>query len=214
MRRERRPAAVEASRIKGATSGALVSTLEAGSARPRLARRFDAMGNYSPYRPQESGTSRNVANAARCCSRRSAEAGDGVARRERKSRLRLPGGVWHADAVRPGQEWTAAAKLRPRAAGQRIGQQTGIARGDSELTCARDRKATRCSRSAGWVGSETRRGLAAPGFCNAAMRSCSARWCPCRRGAFPSLRVGLATPESYLTAGRAGAGGARQRLRR
>ena len=42
MRRERRPAAIEASRIKGACN-ALATTLEAASARPRLARRFDAM---------------------------------------------------------------------------------------------------------------------------------------------------------------------------
>jgi hypothetical protein len=43
------------------------------------------------------------------------------------------------------------------------------------------------------------------------MRSCSARRCPCRRGAPTHLRVGLATSESYLTAGYVGVGGARPR---
>ena len=135
--------------------------------------------------------------------------------RARRGWAREDGFVWQgrtSSGVR--SEGTAAALLRPRAAGQRTDAQQGIAGPVSESTCTSGRKAARDSRSAGWAGSETRRGLAAPGFCNATMRSCSARWCPCRRGALPSLRVGLATPESYLTAERAGAGGARQRLRR
>ena len=89
---------------------------------------------------------------------------------------------------------------------------TGIAGPVSESTRTSGRKAARDSRSAGWAGSEIRRGLAAPGF--KAIFLDVELFCPAVSvppGRSSNLRVGLATPVSYLTAGQAGGSGARQR---